>query len=369
MIASHPESFLNFRGSLLRSLLAKGLEVHVAAPGLTKGNPTHCRLASLGLHVHKITLKRAALSPFADLKTLFELWALMKRIKPNITLAYTIKPVIYGCFSAWLSGVSSCNALITGLGYSFIEKSDGRSFVRRIVRLLYRTSLSKSNRIFFQNPDDEALFHRLKIINLADGKTRIVNGSGVDLSWFEVQPLPKSPKFLMIARLLGDKGVREYVNAAKIVRRHYPETVFGLVGWFDDNPDAISQTELQEWVEQGDVKFHGHLDDVRPEIAMASVFVLPSYREGTPRTVLEAMAMGRPIVTTDVPGCRETVTVGKNGFLVPARDSHALARMIMRFIQFPELAAKMGKQSRQIAERKYDVKKVNMVLLEEMGIK
>ena len=172
----------------------------------------------------------------------------------------------------------------------------------------------------------------------------------------------------MIARLLGDKGVREYAKAASQIRTQYPNTEFGLVGWLDENPDAISKTELDDWVADGSITYHGRLDDVRPTIAESSVYVLPSYREGTPRTVLEAMAMGRPIITTDAPGCRETVIDGENGFLVEVKSVDALVKAMQRFVDEPELANRMGKRSREIAEEKYDVHKVNAVMLREMGI-
>ena len=172
----------------------------------------------------------------------------------------------------------------------------------------------------------------------------------------------------MIARLLGDKGVREYAKAAREIRSSNPGIRFGLVGWVDENPDAISKDELHIWVEEGAIEYLGRLDDVRSAIADSTVYVLPSYREGTPRTVLEAMAMGRPIITTDAPGCRETVVEGENGYLVPVKSVDALVGAMQKFVDDPDLAARMGRRSRQIAEEKYDVHKVNAVMLREMGI-
>ena len=196
----------------------------------------------------------------------------------------------------------------------------------------------------------------------------VVDGSGVDLDFYGVAPLPVWPSFLLIARLLGDKGVREYAEAACRIRLRSPEVIFHLVGWIDENPDAISQQELDGWIAAGILEFHGRLADVRPAIANCSVYVLPSYREGTPRTVLEAMAMGRAIITTDAPGCRETVQDGKNGFLVPVRSVDALETAMQRFIADPALIKKMGKRSRAMVEEKYDVYKVNAVMLREMRI-
>jgi len=173
----------------------------------------------------------------------------------------------------------------------------------------------------------------------------------------------------MICRLLGDKGVREYAAAAKKLREKQKQACIRLIGWIDENPDSISPAELDEWVHSGDVEFLGYLQDIRPAIADSSVYVLPSYREGTPRTVLEAMAMGRPIITTDAPGCRETVVDGENGLLVPVKSVSRLVEAMQRFIENPDLAVEMGKRSRAIAEEKYDVRKVNEVMLREMGIR
>jgi glycosyltransferase involved in cell wall biosynthesis len=184
-----------------------------------------------------------------------------------------------------------------------------------------------------------------------------------------VAPLPDNPIFLLIARLLGDKGVREYVEAARLVKRKHPQARFELVGWVDENPDAIDQVELDDWVNEGVIDFKGKLSDVQSAITDCSIFVLPSYREGTPRAVLEAMSMGRPIITTRAPGCRETVVDGYNGFLVSVKAVDELVSAMLKFIDQPELVVSMGSYSRKLAEEKYDVHKVNDVMLREMGIK
>lgn len=369
LMAGLPESLLNFRGPLLRALMAERLQVHVAAPDLPASSAIRQQLESIGVFVHEVALKRAGINPLADLLTIYHLWRLMRRIKPDFSLGYTIKPVIYGSIAACLAGVPRRFALITGLGYAFIGDAGQRSWLKKIVRVLYRAALGRVHKIFFQNPDDELLFHSLEIIKPSDRKTVVVNGSGIDVDSFSIAPLPKTTQFLLIARLLGDKGVREYVEAATVVRRHHPKVRFGLVGWIDENPDAISEKELRHWIETEDVQFYGRLADVKPAIAESSVYVLPSYREGTPRTVLEAMAMGRPIITTDAPGCRETVVDGYNGFLVPVKAIDELVAALLKFIENPDLIARMGKRSRQIAEGKYDVNKVNEQMLKAMGIK
>lgn len=368
LIASFPDSLLNFRGPFLLALLAEGLEVHVAAPGLPANSQVRQKLENLGVQVHNIMLNRTGFNPLVDLATIYHLWSLMRRLKPDYFLGYTIKPIVYGGIAAWLTRIPSRHSLITGLGYFFIKSHDRSSILKQVVHVLYKISLAKSHKIFFQNPDDEELFFSLRILKKSDAKTVVINGSGINIENFDVALFPTSLRFLMIARLLGDKGVREYVAAAKIVRKQYPTIKFGLVGSIDDNPDAISGPELEEMQKAGDVDFYGYLKDVKDAIAESSVYVLPSYREGTPRSVLEAMAMGRPIITTDVPGCRETVINGENGFLVSVKSVEQLVSAMMRFIDSPGLIETMGKRSRQIVVEKYDVHKINSIMLREMDI-
>ncbi|MEN1959488.1 glycosyltransferase family 4 protein [Luteimonas sp. MJ246] len=366
LVASFPDSILKFRGALILAILEAGNAVHVAAPGLPPGAAIRSSLEALGVKVHDIPLGRTGTNPLADLKLLSHLCGLFRGVRPDVFLGYTIKPVIYGTIAAWMAGVPRRFALVTGLGYAFTGNRQG--IVKRVVSGLYRFALGRTHKVFFQNPDDERLFRELGIAP-AGIPSVVVNGSGVDVAAFPVTPLPGSPPvFLLIGRLLGDKGVREFAEAARKVTALHPEARFHAVGWIDSNPDAIAQSELDAWVADGTLEFLGKLDDVRPAIAASTVYVLPSYREGTPRTVLEAMAMGRPIITTDAPGCRETVINGDNGFLVPVQSVDALVEAMLKFITDPALAPRMGRRSRQMAEDKYDVHKVNAVMLREMGI-
>ena len=367
VIASLAESLINFRGPLLAALQAKGLQVHVVAPDLPEGCAVRQQLQTLGYAVHNVHMRRTGTNPVADVLTLLQLWRLMRCIRPSHVLSYTIKPVIYGSFAAWLARVPRRYALITGLGYAFQGQANARGGLRALVQRLYGMALRHTRKVFFQNPDDQALFRSLGLLPTSTPSC-VVNGSGVDVAAFAVAPLPPAPHFLLIARLLGDKGVREYAQAAQRTRALYPQARFSLVGWLDENPDAIAQSELDAWVQAGTLDFLGRLSDVRPAIEACSVYVLPSYREGTPRTVLEAMAMGRAVITTDAPGCRETVVDGDNGFLVPVQSVDALAEAMARFITDPTLAARMGQRGRQLAEDKYDVHKVNAVMLKEMGL-
>lgn len=369
IVGSLPSSLINFRGKLIRSLLERNLDVHVAAPGLSKDDKVVSWLRREGAVCHDIELSRTGLSVRADLTTLFGLFKLCRSIKPDVFLGYTIKPVIWGLLAARLALVPYRVALITGLGYAFTGKAKGkRAVIQRIARQLYAIALRQANLIFFQNPDDPNDMASQGILP-AHVSIRVLNGSGVDLAQFmPVSFTEGPPQFLLIARLLGDKGVREYAQAAELLAPKWPGVGFHIVGGLDPNPDGLDLWEIEEWVRVGNITWHGALDDVRPALAAAHVYVLPSYREGTPRTVLEAMATGRAIITTDAPGCRETVEEGVNGFLVPVRDSASLAAAMEKFIIELELIDRMGKNSRRIVTEKYDVDKVNAVMIDAMGL-
>lgn len=366
LIAHDPDSIAAFRGRLIEALRARACEVHVAAPGISNLPEVRSVLEAKGAHLHEIPLRRTGTNPLADLRLLLALFCLMRRLRPAVTLPYAVKPVVYGTLAAWLAGVPRRYALIPGLGYAFTGGRNG--LISHIVSMLYRLALSRVHKVFLQNPDDERDLRAAGILPAAVPSV-VVNGSGIDLDTFSVKRIVATqPVFLLIGRLLGDKGLREYVSAARQVKAIHPTVKFCVAGWIDTNPDAISQSELDDWVASDAIEYLGRLDDVRPAISAATVYVLPSYREGTPRSVLEAMAMGRPIITTDAPGCRETVIDGDNGFLVPARSVEGLVVAMLRFIEDPSLAARMGARSRQIAEDKYDVRKVNAVMLREMAI-
>ena len=372
MICSYLPSALNFRGKLLEAIQAKGYEIHVFAPDLTDFADELNQLQQLGYQIHEIPMQRTGTNPLKDLNTLMRMYCLIRQIKPDVVLSYTIKPVIYGTLAAWLAGVPKRYALITGLGYAFQNVGSGkRSLFQKMVYGLYGYALKHADKVFFQNPDDLKLFQDMHLLE-ANKPTVVVNGSGVNVQDFEVMPLPLNEQgivkasFLLIARLLGDKGVREYAEAARIIKAKYPETEFHLVGWIDDNPSAISQAELDAWVSEKTVNYWGKLSDVRPAIAASSVYVLPSYREGTPRTVLEAMAMGRAVITTDAPGCRETVANGVNGYLVGVKSVDDLVQAMQYFIEDPKLITYMGQRSREIVLNKYDVHQVNKHMMTEM---
>jgi glycosyltransferase involved in cell wall biosynthesis len=366
------DSLVNFRGDFIRALLARGVSVHAAAPDLDESTTAGRTLAEWGAVPHRIALSRTGLNPAVDLRTSLELFQLCQRLRPSHFLGYTPKPIIYGLLAARLARVPHRAALVTGLGYAFTsaQRSAQRAALAMLLRQLYGLSLRGAERVIFQNEDDRDLFLQLGLVRLA--QCGVIDGSGVNLSTFGVAPLPTIDgdiRFLLIARLLRDKGIYEFIEAARSIRREHPRACFELVGYHDTNPASIAGSDLESWIREGIVTFHGRLDDVRPALASCHVYVLPSYREGTPRTVLEAMAMGRAIITSDAPGCRQTVVPGRNGFLVPPRDAAGLADAMRRFLEEPELIQRFGAASREVARERFDVQKVNERLIGylEMG--
>jgi glycosyltransferase involved in cell wall biosynthesis len=367
VVCGFPDSLLHFRGELLAAFQESGLIVHVAAPDVPRECDARLALEERGYVVHCTPLQRAGVNPFGDLVYMLKLFFLFRKIKPKYVFLYTVKPVIFGAIAAKFANIEKRIALVTGLGYAFVDGGGERALVSRVVPALYKLAMRCINKVFFQNDDDYKLFLRLGILPPRNSVC-VVNGSGVNIVDYCPAALPSGLSFLMIARLLGDKGVREYVAAARAIKTRNPEIIFSLVGWIDENPDAVSAVELGEWVERGDIEYLGKLSDVRPAIATSSVYVLPSYREGLPRTVIEAMAMGRPIITTDAPGCRDTVIDGVNGYLVPVRAVDKLIEAMLVFRDDPSLVTKMGSESRRMAEEKYDVRMVNKIMLQEIGI-
>ena len=360
--ASLAASLINFRGELIRELLDSGAEVHVTAPDFDSDLDSKRTLTGWGVTAHQVAMSRTGMNPWADILSLVTYRRLFRSLRPDAYLGYTAKPVIYGVLGAWAGGVPQRVAMITGLGYGF-QGDSRRAFVRAVVASLYRVTLRRTTKVIFQNPDDLLAFKSLGLLP-QDAETLVVNGSGVDLARFEPRPLPEGPLvFLMIARVLGDKGVREYVQAARLIRREHPQLRFTLVGPQDPGPDAIPAAELAQWVSEGAVDYVGEQRDVRPFLAACSVYVLPSYREGTPRSVLEAMATGRPVITTDAPGCRQTVKNGANGFLVEPKSAEAVAEAMRRFVVDPRLIPLMAEASLGKGRAEFDVRAVNRQIL------
>jgi lipopolysaccharide/colanic/teichoic acid biosynthesis glycosyltransferase/glycosyltransferase involved in cell wall biosynthesis len=386
VIGGFAPSLLNFRGPMIRDMVRAGHEVLCLAPDIT---PDIARgLADLGASSRSIPLTRTGLNPLRDAATFLALWRELRAFRPQATFAYTVKPVVYGSLAAALAGVPARFSMITGLGFAFGQGAGWRRLLTLLVKGLYRLALSFNTAIFFQNSDDQALFSSVGIV--CQKQTLVVtNGSGVDLDRYVHAPIPTEvptdgptdgstvgstvgltdgPVFLCLSRLLKEKGVREFVEASELLKPRYPQARFRLVGPRDPGPDSVDVATVEEWKARGLVEVGDPVADVRPELAACTVYVLPSYREGTPRSVLEAMSTGRAVVTTDAPGCRETVLPGRSGLLVPPRDAAALARAMERFLLEPGLAATMGREGRALAEAKYDVRTVNALILSTMGL-
>ena len=326
------------------------------------------RFQSQGIRFRDWKLDRQGMNPWSDLLAFLQLLRMLRELRPDTVLSYSMKSCIYGSLAARLCRVPETYSVITGLGYLFSGENGRTSIAQVAGRMLMRLSLSGNRKVFFQNPDDRDHFMKLGILKNSD-KAVIVNGSGIDTDYFSKAPIPNGPlTFLMVARVQIHKGVREYVEAARILKNRYPSARFQLLGPFDDHPSAVSRGEIREWQKEGVVEILGGTSDVHPYYAGCHVFVLPSYREGTPRSTLEAMSTGRPVVTTDVPGCRETVEDGRNGFLVEVKNPVDLAAGMEKFIRSPSLVPWMGERSRKIAEEKYDVRKVVAVMMEAMGL-
>lgn len=358
---SEPKSLATTRGHLLLALRAAGYEVHALAP---RDATTVRWLSENGILFHALPMERASIALFGDTSLAFRLYNKLRELKPRAVLTCAIKPIVYGMPAALIAGVPRRHALITGLGYAFTDrhKSLRWRIVNAAARLLYGASLRVATTATFQNLDDRDDFRRLGLL----GRTpaNVANGSGVDLERFKVVPLPEKPRFLMIARLLRDKGLAEYLGAARLVKAVRPEARFDLVGDRDPNPAGFPASEIEAAVTDGTIHYHGPVDDVRRLIGDSRIFVLPSYREGTSRSVLEAMAMGRPVITTDAPGCRAPIIPGVNGLLVPVGATPSLAQAMIRLIDNPNEAEYMGKNSRSIAEERYDVHKVTAHMME-----
>jgi glycosyltransferase involved in cell wall biosynthesis len=360
-------SLVSFRGELLREVASRGHEVIAFA---ADGSPAiAAALAGMGVEFHGLPLERSGLNPVSDGRLLVGLARRLRSIRPDRFFAYNVKPVIYGGMGAAALRVSHRTALVTGLGYPFLDQHKlHRRALKVLVQRLYRTGLAGYHSVVFQNPDDLADAEQLGLVPTG-ARVLMTNGSGVDLDRFATAPLPDGPPtFLYVGRLVRYKGIFDFVEAARLLRERVPAARCQVVGWLDPHPSSASPAEVERWQRDGTIEYLGETGDVRPFLRAASALVLPSYREGTPRSVLEAMATGRAIVTTDVPGCRETVVPGVTGLLVPVRDPAALAEAMASLAGDRTRLAAMGERGRAFAEEKYDVRKVNAVMLEAMEL-
>lgn len=351
IVANTAWNIHNFRQNIIKALLREGFDVVVASPtdefmGFLAEFPAI-------RHIPLRHLARKGLNPFTDLWLIRELTRIYRKESPSIIIHYTIKPNIYGSIAARLTG-HVCLSVITGLGYTFIHNG----LIGGVSKFLYKKALRWNAKVIFENQDDRLLFEREGIIPASLAVS--VKGCGINTEHFSPRPagvsLSGKTTFLFVGRLLYDKGIREFVEAARKTQEQAPDTRFVVVGDMDgDNPATVTRRDLDAWVAAGGIEYKGFLHDVRDEIAAADCVVLPSYREAIARSLQEGMAMGKPVISTDVPGCREAVDDGDNGFLVPVRDAAALAEAMLRFVRLPERErARMGERGRHKVEQQFD---------------
>jgi len=363
VLSSYAPTLFYFREDMMARMLKGGHQVSAAAPD--SGDEWAQRFEKRDIKYLEINVERTSTNPAKDVLAFFSILRAIEKEKPDKVFAYQAKTVVYGCIAAKVAGLSEVYVLMGGLGSVFRSESK-RSLARAILKTEYKVAFSCCKKVFFQNNDDCKAVFDAGLINR--DKVVMINGSGVNLDKFKPQPMPDKPVFLFVGRIIKDKGIIEYIEAAKIVKDKYPEVKIQIVGYFDSNPTAISQADIQGYIDDGTIEYLGRTDDVRPFLANCSVFVLPSYHEGTPKSVLEAMAIGRPIITTDAPGCRETVVNGVNGFLVPVKSSEHLAKKMMWMIENKSQSEAMGRESLRICREKYDVNKVNDVIMKTMEL-
>jgi glycosyltransferase involved in cell wall biosynthesis len=343
-------NIVNFRSGLIAALREAGYRVMALAPS----DAWQGRLEALGVEYAPIEMDKKGVSPAADLRLLARYWRALGRMRPDVFLGYTPKPNIWGSIAARARGIAVINN-VSGLGTAFIRPGA----LMRIVTALYKRAFRRSKTVFFQNEEDMALFLERKIVR--PGQARLLPGSGIDLDRFRPDESAAGEggfAFLLIARLLWDKGVGEYVEAARLVRAEEPDARFRLVGFLDvANRTAVPRSSVEAWVAEGLIDYLGESDDVRPHVAAASCIVLPSYREGLPRTLLEGAAMARPLIATDVPGCRQVVDHGVNGLLCEVRDARSLADAMLAMLRMvPAERRAMGAAGRRKVEAEYDEK-------------
>ncbi len=363
VLSSHTPSLFWFRTDMMKEFKKRGYKVF--ALGNEQEDKWKTKFDELGIEYQQITVSRNGINPLQDKKTLNSVKKKLREIKPEKIFTFQAKTVIYGTMAANSLGITEVYPLIAGMGSAFLSDSFKTRLIRFVMTRLYKTSMKKCPVVFFQNHDDEQIFRDCGIIK--NQKVIMIRGSGVNTDKFSRLPLPNEPAFLCVSRLIRDKGVYEYLEACRKVKKEYPNIRCLLVGPYDTNPSALKPEEVQPFIDAG-IEYFGEQDDVRPYLEQCSVFILPSYREGTPKTNLEAMACGRAIITTDAPGCRETVVDGQNGFLIPVRDVDAIYHKMIWFIKNPGIIEDMGRYGRLMIEELFDVQKVNKVICDAMGI-
>jgi len=364
VLSSHTPSLFWFRMDMMKEFIRYGYSVIALGP--ESEDKWKSKFKENNIDYRQIYVKRNGINPFSDLKTLKDLNIFIKKEKPNKIFAYQAKTIIYGSIIAKHNNIKEIYLLIAGLGSIFRGTGIKNKLIKAVMKVEYRIACKTSEKVFFQNNDDKKEFIDNRLIN--EDKTVIINGSGVNLEKFKQKPLPNNTVFLFIGRIIKDKGIIEYLMACEKIKEKYPKVRCLLVGPYDSNPSALKPEELQPFIDNEVIEYFGEQNDVRPYIAQCSTYVLPSYHEGTPKTVLEAMAMGRPIITSNAPGCRETVVDAVNGFLVPVKDILELTNKMEWMINNKDKMKIMGQESYRLCKIKYDVNIVNKAIIETMKL-
>lgn len=364
VLSSHTSSLFWFRMDMMKAFIKLGHSVIALGPE-SEAN-WKSKFEEFGIQYKQLFVERNGINPLSDLRTYRQLINFMKQEKPDKVFAYQAKTVVYGSLTAKAAGIKEVYSLIAGLGSIFRGEGIKNKIIKTIMKIEYRAACKANQKVFFQNHDDRNEFLENGLIKKE--KVVIINGSGVNLEKFTPQPLPEKPAFLFIGRLIKDKGIMEYLQACQRIKADYPEVRCLLVGPYDSNPSALQPDELQPFIDKKIIEYYGEQSDVRPYLKQCSTFVLPSYHEGTPKTVLEAMAVGRSIITSDAPGCRETVIDGHNGFLIPVKDIDNLVEKMKILIEDTETNLIMAERSLKLAVEKYDVNLVNQSIVETMGL-
>jgi glycosyltransferase involved in cell wall biosynthesis len=362
--ASYGHSLINFRGELIKELVKQGYEV--ICTSIEPEVEMKDSINRLGAKYYRIPGTRTGTGLFSNLVMLFCYIKAYWYLKPDICYLYMSKPIAFGGFAAILCNIRHVLVFVTGLEVAFYSPGIKNLMVRSILILMYKIVHLKSKYIFFMNHDDYRKMLKWRLVK--EQKAVIVNGSGVNMKYFTKKAMPVTDAVCMTARLVWSKGIREYIEAAEIVRKKYPNVNFMLVGGLDENPEAVLKEELDEVIKKGLIEHCGFVHDVRPYLERCTIFVLPSYHEGNGRSIVEAEAIGRPIITTDATGCRETVIDGYNGFLVPIKDSRKLAERILLLLENENLKMSMAVNSYQLCLEKFDVKQINKVFIEKINM-
>ncbi|WP_201598643.1 glycosyltransferase family 4 protein [Psychrobacter vallis] len=372
IIGTVASSFYGFRAGLIKALREKQYVIYAFTSEYSMDDLK--KIEALGVIPVTYELNRGGMNPLADAKATYALSKKIKEVAPDLVLSYFSKPVIFGTLAARMAKVPKIIGMLEGLGYAFTDQPEGLNnktkLIKNIQALLYKIALPQLDKIIFLNPDDPK--DLLAFYNIKAKKVEVLGGIGLDLDDYSFQVIKsiESPiKFLFIGRMLKEKGIHDFIAAAKMVKQRYPDVEFTVLGAIDtSNPGALKQSELDQLISLNIINYPGQVDNVQDWIAQSHVFVLPSYREGVPRSTQEAMAIGRAVITTDVPGCRETVIDGVNGFLVEKWNPKALADKMIYFIEHPEQIKAMGDESYKLAQEKFDADKVNKRLINMLGL-